>query len=207
MNFERAVVRAEYRCVECGEPAFDSGECEHCGATEFESLRADDIEPLDDEVRVSPGAGSAPSETAAVAWECTNCGKRHVRNNPPCNRCGNADFRRVDATTVEDDPSGLGVGGGSGPASGSGAAGLLAALPGDLSEGVSVAGLALVVAGGLVALYGGFVGSNTAFYEATGRLPPAQQQILVAGAAVAIVGVALVLLATRTSDPALDLDD
>jgi hypothetical protein len=70
-----------------------------------------------------------------------------------------------------------------------------------------VAGLALVVGGGLVALYGGFVGSRTAFYEATGRFPPAQQQLLVAGVAVAIVGVAIVLLATRTSDPALDLEE
>jgi predicted nucleic acid-binding Zn-ribbon protein len=204
MNLERAVVRAEYRCLACGEPAVDPDECEHCGATEFESPREDDIEPLDDEVRVSPGAGSAPSESAAVAWECTNCGKRHVRNSPPCNRCGNASFRRVDATTAGSDPH-AGVGPGDETA-GSGS-GPLSALPGELPEGVSVAGLALVVGGGLVALYGGFVGSRTAFYEATGRFPPAQQQLLVAGVAVAIVGVAIVLLATRTSDPALDLEE
>jgi len=196
MSFERAVVRMEYRCLDCGEPAATPGECEHCGGTEFESL-VDDPDDLDDEVRVSPGTGTSPAESGAVAWECANCGKRHVRNSPPCSRCGAASFRRVDARSAEGDPT-ADTGGGDGLP--------IPAVPTGLTETVSTVGLVLVVAGGLVGLYGGYVGSRTVFYEATGRLPPTERTLLIGGAAVAIAGVALVLLATRRSAPAVELE-
>jgi len=210
MTFERAVVRMEYRCLDCGEPAARPGECDSCGGTEFESL-AEDHEPddLDDEVRISPGAGTSPAESAAVAWECSNCGKRHVRNSPPCSRCGGASFRRVDARSAEGDPNADrgGTSTSTDADASTGASGLpIPAVPVGRSEGVSAVGLVLVVAGGLVGLYAGFVGSRTVFYETTGRLPPAERTLLIAGAAVAIAGVVLVLLATRRSEPAIDLE-
>jgi len=195
MDFERAVVRMEYRCVACGEPAVEPTECEGCGASEFERIESSPDPAVDaaDEVRVRPGASSTePGD--AIAWDCTECGKRHVRNSPPCNRCGAAPLERVDldAEGAEADPAYVGEAGGTGA---------LLVFPDALATPASVLGLALVVLGGGVALYGGHLGTSTEFYRLTGRLPPDARWLLAAGLLAAAVGAAMVFVATRSTSP------
>ncbi|MDF9746671.1 hypothetical protein [Natrinema salsiterrestre] len=90
----------KWRCTRCGKPhAEDDPPCDECGHNAFEKaiVRVDDREAQSD-----AGSESIPSGTVetgpAFVWACTNCGREHVRNTPPCSRCGNPDLERIEQT-------------------------------------------------------------------------------------------------------------
>lgn len=180
MRFERAVVRLEYACADCGELVETNTEpCPNCGAATFEKLHETtaEPEPFEDEVRVR----AHPKEQALasdIVWECRNCGRRHMRNSPPCDRCGHPTLEKVvlDRETDDIGPTGL---------------------QRFLRSGASMAGLALAAIGGVVMLYGGLVGAGTRTFELTGRLPPEQRVVVFAGFLVLAAGAGLLLLGTR----------
>jgi len=96
----------KWRCTWCGKPhAENDPPCDNCGHNTFEKavVRAD-------ETGEGHGAAAAddtdgepiPSGTVDTGpdyvWACTNCGREHVRNSPPCSRCGNPDLEKVEQT-------------------------------------------------------------------------------------------------------------
>ncbi|ELZ17587.1 hypothetical protein [Natrinema limicola] len=96
----------KWRCTWCGKPhAENDPPCDNCGHNTFEKavVRAD-------ETREGQGAAAGddtdgepiPSGTVDTGpdyvWACTNCGREHVRNSPPCSRCGNPDLEKVEQT-------------------------------------------------------------------------------------------------------------
>jgi hypothetical protein len=190
MDFERVVVRLEWECDACGEPVESPNEpCPTCGETEFSRLRDHDAEPdpLDDEVHVS---SSTESQELAdnITWECSNCGKRHVRNSPPCSRCGNVQLEKVPVERetepdVEDEKQGSSL-----------------ELFGYVSSTLSLAGLVLTVIGGLVIMYGAVSALGTPQYELTGQLPQTALTFIRIGVVVGVVGVGIVLFDTRQHD-------
>jgi ribosomal protein L44E len=190
MDFERVVVRLEWECDTCGEPVESPHEpCPNCGETAFSRLRDHDAEPdpLDDDVRVS---SSTESQELAdnIVWECSNCGKRHMRNSPPCSRCGNVQLEKVpvepDAEPeVEDEKQDSSL-----------------ELFGYVSSTLSLAGLALTVVGGLVIMYGALIALGTPQYEITGQLPQTALSFIRIGVIVGIIGVGVVLFDTRQHD-------
>ncbi len=93
----------KWRCTRCGKPhAEDDPPCDECGHNAFEKaiVRVDET----DDDRDGERSGSDPIPTGTVetgpeyVWACTNCGREHVRNAPPCSRCGNPDLERVERT-------------------------------------------------------------------------------------------------------------
>jgi ribosomal protein L32 len=192
MDFERVVVRLEWECESCGEAVESPHEsCPNCGGTDFSRLRDLDAEPdpLDDEVRVSPSTEPQQLDDNIV-WECANCGKRHMRNSPPCNSCGNAHLEKVSIDLDEERE--IGVREDDQRSS--------VELFGYTSSALSLAGLVLAVVGGLVIMYGGFIGMRTALYVATGQLPQSAWSIIRIGAVVGVFGAAIVLFDTRHHD-------
>lgn len=192
MDFERVVVRLEWECDSCGEPVESPNEpCPNCGGTEFDRLRDPDAEPdpLDDEVRVNHSTESQTQEFADnIVWECSHCGKRHMRNSPPCNRCGNVQLEKVPVDTdpesdIKDETQRSTM-----------------ELFGFVSSALSLAGLVLTVLGGLVIMYGGLTGMATTWYDMTGQLPPDAWEIIRIGIVVGIIGVGIVLFDTRQHD-------
>lgn len=190
MDFERVVVRLEWECDACGEPVESPHEpCPNCGEQEFSRLRDPDVEPdpLDDEVHVS---SSTESQELAdnIVWECSHCGKRHMRNSPPCNRCGNAQLEKVpvdvDAEPALEDETERST----------------VELFGYISSVLSLTGLALTILGGLVIMYGVFTGIGTPQYTITGQLPKTAQSFVRIGIVVGIIGVGIVLFDTRQHD-------
>ncbi|OAQ53887.1 hypothetical protein HTG_06360 [Natrinema mahii] len=94
----------KWRCTRCGKPhASNDPPCDDCGHNAFEKavVRVDDT---DDDRSGGDRGGSEPIPSGTVetgpdyVWACTNCGREHVRNTPPCSRCGNPDLERVEQT-------------------------------------------------------------------------------------------------------------
>ncbi|RKD97103.1 hypothetical protein [Halopiger aswanensis] len=104
----------KWRCTWCGKPhAENDPPCDECGHNVFEKavVRADE-----DSSNANGGAGTsgAPDELDGATpgtvdtgtqyvWRCPNCGRDHVRNNPPCSRCGNPDLEQTEQTYDEID--------------------------------------------------------------------------------------------------------
>ncbi|WP_455448343.1 hypothetical protein [Natrinema thermotolerans] len=96
----------KWRCTRCGKPhAENDPPCDNCGHNAFEKA----IVQVDDTDDHSGGdrGGSEPIPSGTVetgpdyVWACTNCGREHVRNTPPCSRCGNPDLERVEQTYAD----------------------------------------------------------------------------------------------------------
>ncbi|QCS42798.1 hypothetical protein [Natrinema versiforme] len=96
-----------WRCTRCGKPhAENDPPCDDCGHNSFEKA----VVRVDEENGSGPGSDGAPDadrepipsgtvETGPdYVWACPNCGREHVRNTPPCSRCGNPDLERVEQT-------------------------------------------------------------------------------------------------------------
>ncbi|MDQ2048893.1 hypothetical protein RBH26_00175 [Natronolimnohabitans sp. A-GB9] len=83
----------KWRCTWCGKPhAENDPPCDNCGHNTFEKaiVREGDDEP-------TSSTGTVDTGTTYV-WRCRNCGRDHVKNNPPCARCGNHDLEKVEQT-------------------------------------------------------------------------------------------------------------
>jgi len=108
-SFERAVVPAApegdgegpavWVCTDCGrEHPRNNPPCARCNGMDFER-RSQAFE--DGEVPPVEEGGEGPDPDPAVGasdttvvWACTECGRGHTRNNPPCSRCGNMQLER-----------------------------------------------------------------------------------------------------------------
>lgn len=192
MEFEQIVVRLEWECTDCGEPIESPHEpCPHCGGTEFNRLSDPEAgpEPLADEVRLRSSSKSQQLVDNFV-WECPHCEKRHMRNSPPCNRCGNAQLEKVPFETATDVD-------GSERSDGLISLGLFE----HTSSMLSLAGLALAVLGGLLVMGGGLLGAP--IYRATQRMPSTAWMIILVGVAVGALGVGFVLFDTRRREISL----
>ncbi|PSP81397.1 hypothetical protein BRC81_00080 [Halobacteriales archaeon QS_1_68_20] len=116
-SFEKAVVPLGpdgeggplvWVCTECGrEHPRNSPPCSRCGNTTLEKREQTVEDPLDgpnttDDESTRTGDGSATADGApdgpggdtTTVWACTECGRAHPRNSPPCSRCGNMDLER-----------------------------------------------------------------------------------------------------------------
>jgi len=51
-------------------------------------------------------------DTAHVEYQCTSCGERHLRNNPPCNTCGAMDYETIRKYDSQRTPESSDTGGG-----------------------------------------------------------------------------------------------
>lgn len=75
-------------CPECGEE-HDAGkrQCSQCGSI----------------VSNGPGTESAVEEPIDIEWDCSACGRTHVKNSPPCSSCGHTvlEKRQVYPSDVE----------------------------------------------------------------------------------------------------------
>ncbi|MFC6961221.1 hypothetical protein [Halocatena marina] len=190
MDFEQGVVRLEWECTECSELVESPYEpCPQCGETSFDRLHDAEAgpDPVDNDVRLR--SSSEPEELVDdFVWECANCGKQHMRNSPPCSRCGNARLEKVpfEATTEVD-------AGGSGTLSR-----VSLGLFEHTSSLLSLAGLGLAALGGLLVIYGGIIGAP--IYQATQQIPPSAWMIILLGLTVGAVGAGFVLFDTRRKD-------
>lgn len=189
MEYDQMVVRLEWECDSCGEPTDSPHEpCPNCGGEEFSCISDTNSgpAPLDDEVRVKPDAASEQDQQLHdnIVWECTDCGKQHMRNSPPCNRCGGTQLEKIPfEETITDPPRKQNP---------------LTAFFDRTSSALSLTGLALAVLGGVVIMYGGSLGATT--YRTTGQMPPDAWQTIVIGAIVVALGTGFVLFDTRLSD-------
>ncbi|QFU83780.1 hypothetical protein [Natronorubrum aibiense] len=81
----------KWRCTWCGKPhAENDPPCENCGHNTFEKA----VVREGDEPTV-PRTETVDTGTTYV-WQCPNCGRQHVKNNPPCSRCGNPDLEKTE---------------------------------------------------------------------------------------------------------------
>ncbi|SEQ25271.1 hypothetical protein [Natrinema salaciae] len=92
----------KWRCTRCGKPhAANDPPCDECGHNAFEKaiVRADetDVESGGDSDGEPIPSGTVETGPEYI-WACTNCGREHVRNTPPCSRCGNPDLEKVEQT-------------------------------------------------------------------------------------------------------------
>ncbi|MFA9504585.1 hypothetical protein ACERIM_17630 [Natrinema sp. H-ect1] len=100
----------KWRCAWCGKPhAENDPPCDECGHNAFEKAV---VREGSDEARESPTEGIDTGPT--YVWTCTDCGREHVKHNPPCSRCGNPTLEKTEQTydAVESDldvPGWLGV--------------------------------------------------------------------------------------------------
>ncbi|ELY44155.1 hypothetical protein [Natronorubrum bangense] len=84
----------KWRCTWCGKPhETNDPPCDDCGHNTFEKAV---VREGDDEPTVSP-AETVDTGTTYV-WACPNCDREHVKNNPPCSRCGNPDLEKTEQT-------------------------------------------------------------------------------------------------------------
>lgn len=77
-------------CPGCDEAvAADAGRCPECGTA----------------VPASSGTETAVEEPIDIEWECSACGRTHVKNSPPCSGCGHTvlDKRPVYPSDMEFD--------------------------------------------------------------------------------------------------------
>ncbi|SEW32554.1 hypothetical protein [Natrinema salifodinae] len=103
----------KWRCAWCGKPhAENEPPCDECGHNAFEKavVRASDANATDGDSGSGPESSTGAETTGTstgtgtvdtgpdYVWTCPNCGREHVRNTPPCSRCGNPDLERVEQT-------------------------------------------------------------------------------------------------------------
>lgn len=103
MSPRSCILAVKWRCTWCGKPhAENDPPCDNCGHNTFERaiVRADeegDRGSTTDSESELTDAGTVDTGPDYV-WACTNCGREHVRNTPPCSRCGNPDLEKVEQT-------------------------------------------------------------------------------------------------------------
>lgn len=187
MEYDQIVVRLEWECDSCGEPVHSPHEtCRNCGADEFSRIPEPDAgpAPLDDEVRVTPDSSTNQQLHDDIVWKCADCGKQHMRNSPPCSRCGGTQLEKIPfEETLTEPPQKQNA---------------LTAFFDRTSSALSLTGLVLAILGGVVIMYGGVLGAPT--YRTTGQMPTGAWQTIVIGAAVVALGAGFVLFDTRLSD-------
>ena len=84
----------KWRCTWCGKPhETNDPPCDDCGHNTFEKAV---VREGDDEPAVSP-TETVDTGTTYV-WACPNCDREHVKNNPPCSRCGNPELEKTEQT-------------------------------------------------------------------------------------------------------------
>ncbi|QLG47683.1 hypothetical protein [Natrinema halophilum] len=87
-----------WRCTWCGKPHEENDPpCDACGHNTFEKaiVRVDENgDRTEDEPAVSESVDTGRS----FVWTCTECGREHVRNSPPCSRCGNPQLVQTEQT-------------------------------------------------------------------------------------------------------------
>ncbi|ELZ16745.1 hypothetical protein C477_15255 [Haloterrigena salina JCM 13891] len=101
----------KWRCTWCGKPhAENDPPCDNCGHNTFEKavVREGEGETEAERSESSRAASSDPAvdtgvtETETVdtgttyVWRCQDCGRDHVKYNPPCSRCGNHDLEKIE---------------------------------------------------------------------------------------------------------------
>jgi hypothetical protein len=100
-------------CTECGrDHPRNNPPCSRCGNMTLEQREqgfeeGDHIGPETDAPSESAEVAGDVSETT-TAWACTECGRDHTRNNPPCSRCGNMSFERRERRYDDIDATGSG---------------------------------------------------------------------------------------------------
>ncbi len=96
----------KWRCTWCGKPhAENDPPCDNCGHNTFEKavVQADETREghgaaAGDDTDGEPISSGTVDTGPAYVWACTNCGREHVRNSPPCSRCGNPDLEKIEQT-------------------------------------------------------------------------------------------------------------
>lgn len=99
-----------WACTECGRThPRNNPPCSRCGGMTMEQRERsfEDVGELDsssfvetgdsetvDESAVDVGDATASADESTTVWACTECGRGHTRNNPPCSRCGNMQLER-----------------------------------------------------------------------------------------------------------------
>ncbi|EMA30915.1 hypothetical protein [Halobiforma nitratireducens] len=88
----------KWRCTWCGKPHEENDPpCDSCGHNKFEKAIVQEGEDRDRAAAQSPSTKTVDTGTTYV-WECPNCGREHVKNNPPCSRCGNPELEKTEQT-------------------------------------------------------------------------------------------------------------
>lgn len=84
----------KWRCTWCGKPhGEDDPPCDDCGHNAFEKavVREGDAE--------SAAASADTIDTGpSYVWACSECGRDHVKHNPPCSRCGHPTLEKTEQT-------------------------------------------------------------------------------------------------------------
>ncbi|ADD07126.1 uncharacterized protein Nmag_3576 [Natrialba magadii ATCC 43099] len=83
----------KWRCTWCGKPhAENDPPCDSCGHNTFEEavVRQDEAVQSDQSTIQTVDTGTT------YIWVCSNCGRQHVKNNPPCARCGEHDLEKTE---------------------------------------------------------------------------------------------------------------
>jgi len=107
-SFEKAVVPAAperegaptvWACTACGrEHPRNNPPCSRCGnmALEQREQSVDDLtrDPAETEPGSAGESGDVGGAETTLVWACTECGRTHPRNNPPCSRCGHMQLER-----------------------------------------------------------------------------------------------------------------
>lgn len=95
-----------WRCPHC-ESVWETNDppCSSCG---HESLvPAGTSSAVGDDTELETGTEPKPNtdDTATLVWACPECDREHVKNSPPCSRCGNPLLERRERTfdDVDDD--------------------------------------------------------------------------------------------------------
>ncbi|OVE86311.1 hypothetical protein [Natronolimnobius baerhuensis] len=82
----------KWRCTWCGKPHEDNDPpCDSCGHNKFEKAVVREGEEPD------RGRDDGTVDTGTqYMWVCADCGRQHMRNNPPCSRCGSHDLEKTE---------------------------------------------------------------------------------------------------------------
>ncbi|WP_049889048.1 hypothetical protein [Natronolimnohabitans innermongolicus] len=90
----------KWRCTWCGKPhAENDPPCDNCGHNKFEKAVVREGEDERERERTASGTDSGTVDTGTTyVWRCQNCGRDHVKNNPPCARCGNHTLEKTEQT-------------------------------------------------------------------------------------------------------------
>ena len=81
----------KWRCTWCGKPHEENDPpCDNCGHNTFEEAIVRDESGAD-------GGDTGTVDTGTqYMWICADCGRQHMRNNPPCSRCGSHDLEKTE---------------------------------------------------------------------------------------------------------------